>query len=58
MAKQKRKKRKIVITQRATLVHLNDKTRVARKDTMQLRQAPTRLAGDNAANFKIKLRRK
>jgi len=59
MARARRKrKRKIVFRQDVRLVQKNDATRVAKPDTLTLRKAPTRIAGDNAANFRIKLRRK
>ena len=62
MAKVKYKKGKrkgrIVIKQKATLVHKNDATRVARKDSVGTRKAPTRLAPDAGVNFKIKIRKK
>lgn len=60
MGRQKRNKirRKVRIRQSATLVHKNDATRVAKQDTAKAKKAPTRLSGDNAANFKIRIRRK
>lgn len=54
-----RKKRKVrlKINQSAQLVHKNDRTRVARKDGLMIKQAPTRVP-DNAPTFKIKIRKK
>lgn len=51
--KARRRKGKIKFTSSARLVERNDNTRVARYP-----QAPTRLAADTGANFKIKIRRK
>lgn len=54
--KKKQKRRvKFEVRQRMTLVEKNDNTRVARKIYPK---APTRIAGDNGANFRIKIRRK
>lgn len=56
-----KKKAKIKIRQNVQLVHRNDKTRVA-KDTLQTyrqKQAPIKsYVPDNAATFKVKIRRK
>lgn len=61
MAKVKYKKGKrkgrIVIKQRASLVHKNDATRVARKDSVGARKAPT-IVPNNAVTFKVKIRKK
>lgn len=59
--KKRRKQRKkltlkVKVSQQAQLVQKNDKTRVAPPDT--LRKAPARLYPENAANFRIKIRKK
>lgn len=61
MAKPTRKRRaKIKVRQSAQLVHKNDKTRVARDTLQNYRKnySPTPTPRDNAATFKIKIRRK
>lgn len=49
----KKRKGRVKLTQRVRLIEKNDATKVAR-----IPLAPTRLAGDNGANFKIRIRRK
>ena len=56
--KKRKRKGRIVIKQRVSLAHKADATRVARKDTVKARKAPTRLAPDAGVNFKIKIRKK
>lgn len=72
MAKKRKLRGKIRISQRVSLEQKNDATRVApikerdysRKpvkvngSSNSIKKAPIRLAGDNGANFKIKIRRK
>ena len=60
-AKYKKGKRKgrIVVKQRASLVHKNDATRVARKDSVGTRKAPTQTTlPTNAVTFKVKVKKK
>ena len=60
MAKQVRKRKiGIKVRQNAQLVKKNDNKRET-LDTLKTyrKLAPTRLAGDNAANFRIKIRKK
>ena len=60
MAKQVRKRKiGIKVRQNAQLVKKNDNKR-ATLDTLRTyrKLAPTRLVGDNAANFRIKIRKK
>lgn len=58
--KKKRKVRgKIKFKQSARLVHRNDNTRVDKKDVSNLPKVKTkRVIPDNAATFKIKIRKK
>lgn len=71
MAKKRKLRGKIRISQRVSLEQKNDATRVApikERDyshkpvkvsgSSSIKKAPIRLAGDNGANFKIKIRRK
>lgn len=54
----RKRKGKIKFKQNAQLLHKKDKTDVARKDTAYS-QAPTKTyITDNAATFKIKIRKK
>lgn len=60
MTRPKKRKGKIKIKQSAKLIHKNDNTRVARKDTIsayQYPQAPT-VIPSNAATFKVRIRKK
>ena len=55
-----KRKGKIKISTSAQLVHKNDKTRVARRDTIgatQLKKAPF-IINDNGLNMRIKIKRK
>lgn len=58
MAKKGRRRGKIRIRKSVQLKHKTDATRVSKPDTIGLRKAPTRLAPDVGANFRIKIRRK
>ena len=51
-----RSKGKIKLTLASKLIQKKDKTRVLKRKSVP--KAPARLYNDNAANFKIKLRRK
>lgn len=60
--KQHKRKRKgrVRIRQSATLIHKNDATRVAKRDTIgatQLKKAPF-IMNDNGLNMRIKIKRK
>lgn len=61
MSRKKHKiKRKVRIRQSAQLVHKNDKTTVARRDTIsetQLKKAPF-IMNDNGLNMRVKIKRK
>jgi len=55
---QKKKKLKIKFKESAKLVEKKDKTIVQRPDTVSYPKMPTKPVQGNAANFKIKIRRK
>lgn len=57
MTRRKRKSR-IRIRQSAKLVNKNDKTRVHKPDTTRYPRVQGRPPADNAATFRIKIRRK
>lgn len=55
--KKRKRKGRIVIKQHVSLAHKADATRVARKDTIKARKAPT-IVPNNAVTFKVKIRKK
>jgi len=56
----KKRKGRIKISSRAQIIHKNDKTRVASRDTIgitKLKKAPF-IMNDNGLNMRIKIKRK
>lgn len=57
--KKRKRKGRIVIKQHVSLAHKADATRVARKDTIKARKAPTETRlPTNGITFKVKMRKK